>query len=820
MPESSITRSPAFRYGMALALPLVALGLRLALIPLLGPYSPIMLFILSGAAAAWLGGLGPGLLAFLLGGFLGAWFFIVPYHSSEIASIAERTRLVSYTVVGVLISLMAETLHRSVRRARERKSEADLARFSSEASEKRMKFLADLTRELLASSTPERLVDTLCQKILPFVDADLFLNYLHSDPGARLHLNAKGGLPDDNTREMEELDVDKTICGAVARSGQAHVFDEEQIHADPRAVLIRSFGVRAYACHPLIAKGEVLGVLSFGTRKRSRFTSDDLELMKTVADYVALALQRASDVQALRESEERYRAFVATSHEAIWRLEFDEPIDTTLPVEEQIAQYFARGYYAEVNEALAKLYGFDSAAEVPGLRVTDTESKEHRETVESTRQFIETGYRRTGEISYERAREGTPRIFLNNYVGLVENQKLVRVWGSSLDVTAQKRAEDALRESEAALKAFYENSPACMGMIELGEDDLLHIYDNPAGCRLMGLPPGSTAGKWATELGTPPHVLQSWMHRFRECAAVGNPIKFDLAMDWPGQPRRWLSATVAALDIEPAQRPRFCYVSLDLTARHEFEQELARAKETAEAASRTKDEFLATLSHELRNPLNPVLLTASAELADGTLSPAQRELWQVVYRNVSLQARLIDDLLDLTRIAHRRLHMHRAPLDAHEVLRQAIQTVQPDLQAKRQVLSVEMGAKFAVMEGDAARIQQVFWNVLRNAVKFTPADGTLGIRTSNGGSDRLFCIEFSDSGMGLSPEEKDRIFEAFVQGDHARGRNSHAYGGLGLGLAISQEIVQSHGGRIWAESAGRNLGSKFIVELPLNRPNA
>jgi PAS domain S-box-containing protein len=821
MLESPQNRSALFRYGMAVVLSLVAVGVRLALDPLFGQYAPMLFFVLAGATSAWLGGLGPGLTAFFLGGIFGAWFFIIPDHGLTIESVAERTRLIAYALVGVVFSIMSEALHRTVRRAREREAETDLARHTSVTSEKRTRFLAELTRELLASSAPEQLVETLCRKMLAFIDADLFLNYLHSGPDRRLHLNAQGGLPqDEGGRTMEYLDVDKTICGAAACKAQAQVLDEAQIQNDSRASLIRSFGVKAYACHPLIAEGKVLGVVSFGSRKRSRFSAEDLDLMKTLADYVALALQRAGDMQALRESEERYRAFVVTSHEAIWRLEFDEPIDITLPVEAQIEQYFARGHYAEVNDALAKLYGFENAQQVPGLRITETESKEHRETVESVRQFIEAGYRQSGEISYERARDGAPRNFLNNYVGIIENQKLVRVWGSSLDVTAQKRAEDALRASEAALKAFYENSPACMGMVELASDDILHLYDNPAACQLMGLSPGSTAGKWARELGVPDEMLRGWMNRYRECAVMGHPITFEVAMEWPGQPRRWLSVTVAALDLGPAERPRLCYVGLDITTRHEFEQELARAKETAEAASRTKDDFLATLSHELRNPLNPVLLTASAELADESLPADQRDLWQVVYRNISLQARLIDDLLDLTRITRRRLHMQQEPVDIHEVLRQAIENIQPDIQAKRHSLNIDLDAEFTRMTGDSARLQQVFWNVMRNAVKFTPACGKLDIRTFNPGTNGTLRIEFSDSGIGLTQTEKDQIFEAFVQGDHARGRTAHAYGGLGLGLAITQEIVQSHGGRIWAESQGRDLGSTFVIELPADHPNS
>ena len=240
--------------------------------------------------------------------------------------------------------------------------------------------------------------------------------------------------------------------------------------------------------------------------------------------------------------------------------------------------------------------------------------------------------------------------------------------------------------------------------------------------------------------------------------------------------------------------------------------ELARARDEALAASRAKDEFMAALSHELRTPLNPVLLLASDAARDPAQAPAARALFASIAKNVALEARLIDDLLDLTRIARGKLRLEKAPVDLHAVLRDAVETVQAELSEKRLTLQLALAAGVAPTLGDAARLQQVFWNVLNNAIKFTPVNGAIQISSRK--EDGRVCIEITDTGMGITAVELERIFASFSQGEHAAG-GSHRFGGLGLGLAISRQLVELHAGTIRAESKGRGRGSTFVIELPL-----
>jgi signal transduction histidine kinase len=241
--------------------------------------------------------------------------------------------------------------------------------------------------------------------------------------------------------------------------------------------------------------------------------------------------------------------------------------------------------------------------------------------------------------------------------------------------------------------------------------------------------------------------------------------------------------------------------------------ELGAARDVAERANRAKDDFLAALSHELRTPLNPVLLLATAATSDPSLPPDIRQDFEVIARNVGLEARLIDDLLDLTRITRGKLSLDLQPVDAHDVLRDAIATAQPEIDDKRLVLETSFRARRSRLNADPVRLQQVFWNVLKNAAKFTPRGGRIRVETEDDETGNTIRITVTDTGVGMTAAELPRVFEAFTQGDHAKRGSEHHFGGLGLGLAISRMLMELHGGRITATSPGPGLGSSFFMQL-------
>jgi PAS domain S-box-containing protein len=238
----------------------------------------------------------------------------------------------------------------------------------------------------------------------------------------------------------------------------------------------------------------------------------------------------------------------------------------------------------------------------------------------------------------------------------------------------------------------------------------------------------------------------------------------------------------------------------------EFEAE----KIAAEKANKAKDDFLAALSHELRTPLTPALAAAAYLENNASKLPSEfADDVKIIKRNVQLQARLIDDLLDLTRITRGKLQLHLEPVDANALVREAIEIAHSAIAAKKLNVSTELTAKKHHIQADPIRLQQVFWNLINNAVKFTPHGGQIAIHTSNDASNH-FRFEITDNGIGIERERLPSLFTPFEQADPSVNR---LFGGLGLGLAITKRLVDLHQGRIEANSRGRSFGATFKVTL-------
>ncbi len=248
--------------------------------------------------------------------------------------------------------------------------------------------------------------------------------------------------------------------------------------------------------------------------------------------------------------------------------------------------------------------------------------------------------------------------------------------------------------------------------------------------------------------------------------------------------------------------------------------ENARLYQETQRANAAKDQFLATLSHELRTPLTPVLAVVSALEEDGRLPRDVRDRLAMVRRNTELEARLIDDLLDLTRIERGKLDLRREVTDVLPLLAHAVEATRtPEIEAYGLRLVSELAADDHRVWADGPRLSQVFWNLIKNALKFTPAGGTIRVRSSNEGEDgapaRWLVVEVADTGIGIEPDVLPRIFDAFEQGQR---RITRQFGGLGLGLAISRRIVELHGGSLAAASEGKGKGATFTVRLPVGVP--
>jgi PAS domain S-box-containing protein len=375
--------------------------------------------------------------------------------------------------------------------------------------------------------------------------------------------------------------------------------------------------------------------------------------------------------QALRESEARYRGFVNQSTEGIWRIELSEPIATGAPVDEQLAAFYARGQLAECNDAMARMYGYARGDELVDRPIGELFERDDPRSAQFLRTFITDGYRLESVDSRHPASDGRTRVFRSSLVGVVEDGRLLRAWGTQRDVTAE-----------------------------------------------------------------------------------------------------------------------------------------VEAREQAEAGNRAKDEFLALLGHELRNPLSPIL-TALGLMRLHDNGDALGEERAIIERQVDHMVRLVDDLLDVSRITRGMVSLDRRRVELRQVVDRAIELASPLIEHHAHRLSANVEAGLAV-DGDPVRLAQVFANLLTNAAKYTPRGGVITIVGERSG-DRA-CVRVRDTGIGIDPAMLPMVFEQFVQGGQALDRSA---GGLGLGLSIARSLVGLHGGSVEAHSEGPGLGSEFCVFLPV-----
>ena len=374
---------------------------------------------------------------------------------------------------------------------------------------------------------------------------------------------------------------------------------------------------------------------------------------------------------------------------------------------------------------------------------------------------------------------------------------------ASIEIERQRAARHAIAHELVQYRELFDFAP--LPVLVLNRAGIIERA-NPFAAGLLGSLP-------ATLEGRPLHAYlerdctRVLLDHLRRCRAGDTPARVKVvfsAADGRGAQPVELHSHCRDGDAD-----RFYTTLIDLSDRERAESERQRAVE-AEAATAAKDRFLATLSHELRTPLAPIVNLIEVLQMRKDMPEAVAPLLEMMARNVWLQVRLIDDLLDATRIRNGKLTLNPEVVDLHAVLRNVEDLVAADFRESKVQLVLELEAQSAALEADPTRINQVFWNLLKNAVKFTPAGGRVRVRTLNPAPDQVRVL-VEDSGQGIDPEQLVRIFQPFEQvccGYHK---------GLGLGLAIAKGIVEAHGGRIAAHSDGAGQGALFAVTLPLIR---
>ncbi len=368
------------------------------------------------------------------------------------------------------------------------------------------------------------------------------------------------------------------------------------------------------------------------------------------------------------------------------------------------------------------------------------------------------------------------------------------------EVTERHRWEDTLRESEARFRTLADSAPVLIWVTgpDGGPEFLNRTYRE-----FTGQAHTSSTEMWRALLHPEDATTLADLHQ--RARASGMPFEAQFRFRRHDGQWRWLKAVGLPRRDERGTFLGYVGSSLDIT-------EMKQAEAAALEADRRKDDFLAILAHELRNPLGPIRNAVEVLVAE---SPADSRLDHargIVMRQVVQMGRLIDDLLDVSRIARDKIELRRTWVDLRTLVREVVEDVRPLVEQKAQMLTVNVPDVPLVVDGDGARLRQVVANLLGNAVKFTPSRGHIGLAVEADAGD--VRVRIRDTGPGIPAEVLPRIFEPFVQGDANR-----RHGGLGIGLTLVRRLVEMHGGRVDARSAGASCGSEFTVTLPLLPPS-
>ncbi len=548
------------------------------------------------------------------------------------------------------------------------------------------------------------------------------------------------------------------------------------------------------------------------------------------------------DITARREQEEALR-------EAHRLLEEKTRIyDTALSVTDDFSYFFdLEGRFTFANRALLQVWG-KTHDQIVGktcleLGYPDWHAAMHEREIA---QVIATRQPIKGEVPYT-APTGIFGVYEYIFKPVFDPEgRVISIAGTTRDVTDRKRVEAAVERQHQLLLLLAEDRPLeniltkLLQLVEELAEGEMHgaiMLLSEDGTRLMhgaaptlpagyneaasGLPIGPSMGSCGSAAWSGQPVFVSdistdplWAD-FRDIAA-----QYNLRACWScpilskGDKVLGTFAMYYHEPREPREADRRIIETATRTAsiaieRRQAEQALLKSRDEAEAANRAKDHFLAVLSHELRTPLTPVLMTVSARLLDPNLPPDLQADLAMIRRNLDLETTLIDDMLDLSRIMSGKLRLRQEVVSMDSVVSEACAICEPQIQEKALRLEQDFAAGSPTVHGDAARLQQVLWNVLKNAAKFTPAGGTIRVRVST--PPGQVAIRVEDNGVGIEREALPKIFDAFEQG-------SAKSVGLGLGLAISKALVELHGGAISAESGGSGHGSAFTILLPAAEP--
>ena len=653
--------------------------------------------------------------------------------------------------------------------------------------------LRDVLEEMARGTALERVLARLAQVVEDALNNGASTAIFLARPDGTLAPAATTSLPPEFAQAMDAAPIAEGAgaCGTAAFRGEA-VFVHD-IASDPRGAPYRALaaehGIAACWSAPILSsRGQALGAFAVYYRRPRAPTQAERTMLEIACRSATVALERARAEEALRARGEQARRTIE-----------DAPIPVMLHAEDgQVLQLSAvwteiTGYTrhdtAELQALLARVYRADAddLAEAIGRRLAESGPLLQAELEVPTLD----GDLRTWSISAAspgRLRDGRRYMIV-----------------MALDVTRSKQAEQRLRASEQ--RAYLATRIARVGIWSY--EPAADHFEADARCReICGLPldePISLAQ--AMETVHPDDRQQVWQAMRLALDPEGDgEYHMDMRMLRHDGGTRWTTERAQCLFSGEGEtrRPVLLLGSmLDITASRRMQESLMEA-------DRRKDEFLATLAHELRNPLAPLRTCLHVLKMHDADDPQAARLHAMMERQVAHMVRLVDDLLEVSRITRGNIDLRRRPVPLAEVIATAIETSRPLLDQGQHRLEVDLPPPSLMLCADPMRLSQVFTNLLNNAAKYTPPGGRVVVKAHTEGDQVVVCV--SDNGIGLPAEMLVQVFDMFTQSEHSR---AHAQGGLGIGLTLVRSLVEQHGGSVEARSEGLGKGSEFLVRLPL-----
>jgi PAS domain S-box-containing protein len=784
---------------------------RWLLAPLLGESLPFITFFPAVFLAAWRGGLGPALFATIASAIIALLWFIPPVGSLALTGTMGTIGLALFVLVGASTALLGESRNRAYRRAETSAWEARAASGQAEeeavraeeeaalAVEERLRAEEHASKaETAAAEAGAALAQQLAAEAALRTSESRFRAMAQSSPLGIFITDSSGDCSYTNPAYQRISGLSQHQALGSGWSQAIHPDDRQRVFnewydAARRRVPFRS---EHRFAHP--DGGIVL------TRVNAAEITDGERLMGYVGLVEDITAQAAAE-SALKQSEERYRAFIEQTAEGVWRFELEQPIPVTLPEEEQIERMYASAYLAECNDAVAHMYGFERASDLIGTRLPDMIPSSDPQNVEYLRAFIRSGYRLTDAESHEYDREGHERYFLNNLIGIVVDGHICRAWGSQRDITISRQAEAAIQASEARFRSVFES-----GMIGIAFWNGANMTDaNDALLRMLGYTRKDLEeGLLRHGRLTPPGFTEVDRRATEETRVYGSCSPYEkefLRKDGSRVP-----VLVGGARLGNDMRDAVFFV-LDLTERRRAEERLRQA-ERIEAVG----QLAGGMAHEANNQMSVVLGAASFILAREDVPDPVRQDVEYIREAAERTASITRQLLAFSRrqvLQPQVVHLNTALTKLEPILRRTL--------TEQQTLRLQCAPNVAPIRADPAQLDQVLLNLTINARDAMPEGGMLTLETREVVLSEEYAavrpgtaivpghytaLIVSDTGHGMDQDTISHLFEPFF--------TTKALGmGSGLGLAMVYGIVKQSGGYIWAYSEPK-LGTTFKLYFP------